>query len=77
MHTLVVDAKKRIRLPDAEPNQVFAYERPSEGRIVLTRLVKAEPEEPFPRGSLMKYLTRAKAREEQALLKGCSLEVPE
>ena len=77
MHTLIVDAKKRIRLPDAEPNQVFAYERRSEGRFVLTRLVKAEPDEPFPRGSLSKYLTRAKAREELALLKGCSLEVPE
>jgi hypothetical protein len=77
VHTLIVDAKKRIRLPDAEPNQVFAYERPSEGRFVLTRLVKAEPDEPFPRGSLSKYLTRAKAQEELALLKGCSLEVPE
>jgi hypothetical protein len=77
IHTLIVDAKKRIRLPDAEPNQVFAYERPSEGRFVLTRLVKAEPDEPFPRGSLSKYLTRTKAQEELALLKGCSLEVPE
>jgi len=74
---LIVDAKKRIRLPDAEPNQVFAYERRGEGRFVLTRLVKAEPDEPFPRGSLSKHLTRAKAQEELALLKGCSLEVPE
>ncbi|MCL4180418.1 MAG: hypothetical protein KJ072_22060 [Verrucomicrobia bacterium] len=77
MPTLIVDAKKRIRLPDAEPNQVFACERQGEGRFVLTRLVKAEPDEPFPRGSLSKYLTRAKAQEELALLKGCSLEVPE
>ena len=77
MHTLIVDSKKRIRLPDAEPNQVFAYERQDHGRLVLTRVVKDEPAEAFPRGSLKQYLTRAKAREELALLKGCSLEVPE
>lgn len=77
VHTLVVDAKKRIRLPDAQPNQVFAYEQKGEGLIVLTRLVKQEPEEPFPRGSLKKYLTRAKAGEELALWRGCSLDVPE
>jgi hypothetical protein len=77
MHTLVVDSKKRIRLPDAKPNQVFAYERQGDGLFLLTRLVKEEPAEPFPRGSLKQYLTPAKAREELALLKGCSLEVPE
>ena len=77
VHTLIVDAKKRIRLPDARPNQVFAYERHGEGQFLLTRLIKEEAAESFPRGSLKKYLTRAKAREELALLKGCSLEVPE
>jgi hypothetical protein len=77
MHTLIVDSKKRIRLPDAEANQVFAYERLDDGRLVLTRVVKEDPAEAFPRGSLGKYLTRAKAKEEMVLLKGCSLEVPE
>ena len=77
VHTLVVDSKKRVRLPDARPNQVFAYEQRGEGQFVLTRLVKEQPAEPFPPGSLKPYLTRAKAREELALLKGCSLEVPE
>lgn len=77
MHTLIVDSKKRIRLPDAKPNQVFAYEQQGDGRFLLTRVVKDEPAEAFPRGSLKKYLTRAKAKEELALLKGCSLEVPE
>jgi hypothetical protein len=76
MHTLIVDSKKRIRLPDAEPNQVFAYERQGEGRFVLMRVVQ-DPAEAFPRGSLKKYFTRAKAKEELTLLKGCSLEVPE
>jgi hypothetical protein len=77
VHTLVVDSKKRVRLPDAEPSQVFACEPQGEGQFLLTRLVKAAPVEAFPRGSLKKYLSRAKAREELALLKGCSLEVPE
>lgn len=77
VHTLVVDSKKRVRLPDAKPNQVFAYEQQGEGQFLLTRLIKEEPAESFPRGSLKKYLTRAKAKEELALLKGCSLEVPE
>lgn len=77
MHTLVVDSKKRVRLPDAEPNQVFAYEPQGDDRFVLTRVVAQEAGEVFPRGSLTKYFTRQKAREELALLKGCSLEVPE
>lgn len=77
VHTLIVDSKKRVRLPEAEPNQVFAYERWADGRIVLSRLVKEPSVEAFPRGSLKKYLTPAKAEEELALLNGCSLEVPE
>ena len=77
VHTLIVDSKKRVRLPDAEPNQVFAYERRGDSQLLLTRLIKREPSENFPRGSLKKYFTPAKAKEELALLKGCSLEVPE
>ena len=77
MHTLVVDSKKRIRLPDAQPHQVFAYEPQGEGRFVLTRVIAQEAADAFPRGSLKKYFTRKKAMEELALLKGCSLEVPE
>jgi hypothetical protein len=76
MHTVVVDSKRRVRLPDAEPNQVYAYVQ-REGQILLTRLVEARPEESFPPGSLKKYLTQRKAQEELQLLKGCSLEAPE
>lgn len=77
MHTLIVDSKKRIRLPEAEPNQVFAYERLRDGRILLTRLVEGSPIEASPRGSLKKHFTRAKAKEELVLLNGCVLKVPE
>jgi hypothetical protein len=72
--TVKVDANKKIRIPDAKPRQVFAYEKQGHGRFTLT-LVKAK--EPFPRGSLLKYFTPAKAKEEMALFKGCSLELPE
>jgi len=73
VHTLIVDSKKRVRCR-RPTKQVFAYEPQGEGRFLLTRLVMEEPPETFPRGSLRKYLTRAKAEEELALLKGCSLE---
>jgi hypothetical protein len=76
MRTLVVDSNKRVRLPDTKPKEVFACQPQGEGQFLLTRVIKEEPAGSFPRGSLKKYLTRAKAAEELALLKGCSLEVP-
>ncbi len=54
--TLRVHAHKRIRIPDAQPRQVFAYERTGDGRRILTE-IKAETTEPFPPGSLRKYVT--------------------
>jgi hypothetical protein len=72
--TLTVDAHKRIRLPDAKPHQVFAYENTGDGRRILTE-VKAEAQEPFPPGSLAKYVTPERDAEMLELLKGCSLEV--
>ena len=71
--TLTVDDQKRIRIPDAKPRQVFAYSNNGDGTLTLT-LVKAEAREPFPRGSLLKYFTPEKNREELALLSGCTLE---
>jgi len=73
--TLTVDAHKRIRIPDAKPSQVFAYENNGDGRLTLT-LVKAEAKEPFPPGSLAKYVTPERNAELLDLLKGCSLETP-
>lgn len=74
MKTLTVDDQKRIRIPDAKPRQVFAYENSGDGRLTLT-LVKAEAQEPFPPGSLKKYVTPERDAEMLDLLKGCSLEV--
>jgi hypothetical protein len=72
--TVKVDANKKIRIPDVKPRQVFAYENQGHGRFTLT-LMKAK--EPFPRGSLLKFFTAAKAKQEMTLFKGCSLDLPE
>ena len=73
MHTLTTDNKKRVRIPDAQPGTVYAYENEG-GRIVLTP-VKAEASEPFPPGSLLKYFSGPLGKErdelESILLKGC------
>ncbi len=76
MKTLTVDAHKRIRIPDAKPRQIFAYENEGNGRLVLT-VVRAETQEPFPPGSLKKYITPERDAEMLELLKGCSLEIPD
>ncbi len=76
MKTLTVDAHKRIRIPDAKPRQIFAYENEGNGRLVLT-VVRAEAQEPFPPGSLKKYITPERDAEMLELLKGCSLEIPD
>ena len=44
MKTLTVDDQKRVRLPDVEPRQVFAYEKEG-AKITLTPV---EPTEPRP-----------------------------
>ena len=77
MKTLTVDARKRVRIPDAKPKQVFAYENRRDGTLLLT-LVKAEAnKERFPRGSLKKYITDKRNKEQLEILKGCTLEVPD
>jgi hypothetical protein len=74
--TLTVDDHKRIRIPDAKPRQIFAYENEGNGRLVLT-VVRAEAQEAFPRGSLKKFITPAYNRHIEQLAKGSSLELPE
>ena len=75
MKTLTVDAQKRVRIPDAKPRQVFAYESTSDDTVTLTPL-KAQRKERFPRGSLLKYLTPERDKERLAILKGC-VQAPE
>jgi hypothetical protein len=70
MHTVTVDERKRVRLPDAKPGQVLAYENLGGGSFSLTA-IKAERKEMFPRGSLVKYLTKKRDEEQLVLAKGC------
>jgi hypothetical protein len=45
MHTVCTDKQQRVRLPDAKPGQVFAYEADATGTIItLHRVKRAEPE---------------------------------
>lgn len=73
MKTLTVDDQKRIRIPDAKPRQVYAYQNNGDGTITLTA-VKAEWKPPFPKGSLTKYFAGKLGKErdelETSLLKG-------
>ena len=75
MKTLTVDANNRVRIPDTKPKQVFAYESTSDGTVTLTP-VKADRKGRFPRGSLLKYLTPERDKEQLAILKGC-VQAPE
>jgi len=75
MKTLTVDSSKRVRIPDAKPKQVFAYENRGDGTRILTEVKAAEPKPKFPKGSLTRYFTGKLGRErdelESQLLKGC------
>jgi hypothetical protein len=74
--TLKVDDHKRIRIPDAKPRSVYSYFNNGDGTLTLT-LVKAEVQEPFPIGSLKKYVTPESDRELLQIFKGCSLKIPD
>ncbi len=76
MTTVKCDDKGRIRMPEGKPGEVYAWERAGDGSLRFI-LVKAEAKEPFPPGSLRKYFTRERDKEELALLKGCTLQVEE
>jgi hypothetical protein len=70
MKTLTVDDHKRIRIPDAEPRTVYAYTNNGNGTLTLT-LVRAEPKEAFPRGSLLPFITKERNKELDELAQGC------
>jgi len=74
MKTVKVDARQRVRLPDIRPQQVLSYHKNGDGSVTL-RPLKEQSGDPFPRGSLRKYITKRSNQEQLALLKGCTLEV--
>jgi len=54
VHTVTADKQKRVRIPDAEPGQVFAYE--SSGEVVTLTPVK--PIEPDDRPNKVRFVKR-------------------
>ncbi len=42
MTTLKADDRSRVKLPEVQPGEVFAYEKSPDGRIVLTKLEPAK-----------------------------------
>lgn len=55
MITVKADSRRRVQLPDAKLGQIFAYQDNGDDTITLIK-VKAERKEPFPPGSLLKYM---------------------
>ncbi len=70
MKTLTADKYKRVCIPDAKPQQVFAYANNGNGSFTLT-VIRTEPKEKFPRGSLLKYLTPERDKEQLEILSAC------
>jgi hypothetical protein len=71
VHTVVVDSKKRVRLPKAKPGQVFALEPQDDGSLVLLPIKEPKRKEPFPPGSLRKCFNKERDELEAILVRGC------
>jgi hypothetical protein len=61
MNASTVDSKKRIVLPNGRPGDVFDIQQQAEGRFLLVRLEKAEPER-MSREACMVALCKAPLR---------------
>lgn len=57
--TTTADSKKRIVLPVASPGDVFDIQRQGEGRFVLQRLARPEPEARFSRAKCLRAIDAA------------------
>jgi hypothetical protein len=68
--TLKADKYGRVRIPDAMSQQVFTYTNNGDGSFWLTGL-GAKRKSTFPRGSLLKYFTPERNKEQLAILSGC------
>jgi hypothetical protein len=75
MKTAVVDDRHRIRIPDLKPGQVLAYQDNGDGSVTLTP-VKPDAKEPFPKGSLLKYLDAERDARDTAIAQGTIIGVP-
>jgi bifunctional DNA-binding transcriptional regulator/antitoxin component of YhaV-PrlF toxin-antitoxin module len=79
MNATLIDKKRRMTLPESicaaaglKPNDRVEWHVEA-GEIRGRKLVARKPKEPFPRGSLLKYITPERNQEQLALLSGCVL----
>jgi bifunctional DNA-binding transcriptional regulator/antitoxin component of YhaV-PrlF toxin-antitoxin module len=77
MNATVIDKKRRMTLPESvceavglKPNDQVEW-RVEAGEIRGRRLVEQKPIETFPPGSLLKYFTPERDKEELSILSGC------
>ena len=77
MSATIIDKKHRMTLPESicaaaglKPNDQVEW-RVEEGEIRGRQLVAQMPKEAFPPGSLLKYFTPERDKEELAILSGC------
>jgi bifunctional DNA-binding transcriptional regulator/antitoxin component of YhaV-PrlF toxin-antitoxin module len=79
MAATILDRKRRTTLPesiceaaDLRPNDQVEW-RVENGEIRGRKLVPRKAKEAFPRGSLTKYLTPARDKQQLEILSGCVL----
>ena len=77
MSATIIDKKRRMTLPESvceavglKPNDQVEW-RAEAGEIRGRKLAAQKPPEAFPRGSLLKYLTPERDKEQLAILSGC------
>jgi bifunctional DNA-binding transcriptional regulator/antitoxin component of YhaV-PrlF toxin-antitoxin module len=77
VNATIIDKKRRMTLPESiceaaglKPKDRVDW-RVEEGEIRGRKLVPKKAKEPFPRGSLLKYLTPERDKEQLAILSGC------
>ena len=77
MTATIIDKKHRMTLPESicaavglKPDDHVEW-RVEDGEIRGRKLVAQKPKEAFPRGSLLKYFTPERDKEELAILSGC------
>jgi bifunctional DNA-binding transcriptional regulator/antitoxin component of YhaV-PrlF toxin-antitoxin module len=77
MHATIIDKKRRTTIPEAvcdavglKPHDQVEW-RAEAGEIRGRRLVAQKPKEAFPPGSLLKFFTPQRDKDELAILSGC------
>jgi bifunctional DNA-binding transcriptional regulator/antitoxin component of YhaV-PrlF toxin-antitoxin module len=77
MNATIIYKKHRMTLPESicaaaglKPNDQVEW-RVQDGEIRGRKIVVQKPKEAFPRGSLLKYLTPERDRNQLAILAGC------